>query len=265
VTNGGAVPLAGYVVPISLDTRALVAARKVRSDCADLSAYDTDLSTPLPYWVSVGECNGPTTLVFTKVSAIPAGGETHFYLVFGNGRPHVPPDPVRVFAFFDDFDGTSLDETKWTHFGDGTYEVANGLLTTQHTKGTGMAVAGGARYCAGKAASPMPVFDGEWRDVEFRYDIHDGYVTHTVERLDGFTSTQRLATSPTCMPPERGRYCSRSTTPRVWAWTLSPMSTGSTSATWQTPSPRRPTSSLLGRYSDAEIRSRDRPRRSLPA
>jgi hypothetical protein len=266
VTHGGAVPLAGYVVPISLDTRALVAARRVKSDCSDLSAYDADLSTPLPYWVSVRECNGPTTLVFTKVNAIPAGGEAHFYLVFGGGRPRVPPDPARVFAFFDDFDGTSLDEAKWTHFGNGTYEVANGLLTTQHAnllsakqsaviagrraigirtdaasglhddfelgvgtvtsvprpswlwvrertgqftsfiswEGTGMAVAGGARYCAGKTASPMPVFDGEWRDVEFRYDVHDGYVTHTVERLDGFTFTERLATSAACMPPESG-------------------------------------------------------------
>ncbi len=108
-TNEGPESLHNYTVPIAFDTRRLVVERRLRADCADLSAYDADRRTPLPYWVSVRECNGPTTRVFVKVPAIAAGGTAQFYLVYG----------------------TSVDEAKWTHFGDGVYRVANGLLMTQ--------------------------------------------------------------------------------------------------------------------------------------
>ncbi|HEY2517376.1 MAG TPA: DUF2341 domain-containing protein [Polyangiaceae bacterium] len=131
VANAGSRDLTGYTVPIALDTRPYVAASALKSDCSDLSAYDADHTTPLPYWVSTNECNAALTKVFVKVPSIPAGGAARIYLRFG-APPALTPDPDSLFPFFDGFDGTQIDTTKWTHYGDGTATVASGLLTTQH-------------------------------------------------------------------------------------------------------------------------------------
>jgi hypothetical protein len=129
VANPGAA-LTAYTVPIVLDTRPYVSAGKMKADCSDLAAYGPDQATPLPYWISTAECNGPTTRLFVQVP-IPAAGSTTVYLTYGK-TPPLAQNGASLFLFFDDFTGSALDTSKWIHQGDGTYTEASGLLTTQH-------------------------------------------------------------------------------------------------------------------------------------
>ena len=261
VSNAGSADLTGYTVPIALDTRPYVAASALKSDCSDLSAYGADHTTPLPYWTSTNECNAALTKVFVKVPLIPAGSAARIYLRFG-ATPALAPDPNSLFPFYDGFDGTQIDTTKWTHFGDGTATVASGLLTTQHANllngtsnvvlsktrtiglrinaqsangddyeigaGTITAVSSpswlwvqsrtgqwvsfvsytaanelisaGSTFCSNDNVLSTQLFDGTWRDVEFRYDLETTTVSVNYQDLAGKSATHSDGTDAGCVP-----------------------------------------------------------------
>ena len=71
-------------VKILLDTRSLISAGKMRSDCGDIRVIDSDDATQLPYWVEPNTCNTPPyTIIWVKVPSIPAGSKT-IYIYYGN-------------------------------------------------------------------------------------------------------------------------------------------------------------------------------------
>jgi hypothetical protein len=131
VTNGGSSAVTSYTVQFVVDTRPFVSAGKVQSDFSDFAPYGADHQTLLPFWVASGECNAAATRIFVQIASLAAGATTRVYLTYG-ASPKVAQSPTTLFSFFDDFAGTTLDTAKWIHYGDGTYTVANGLLTTQH-------------------------------------------------------------------------------------------------------------------------------------
>lgn len=126
IDNTGAA-LTDYQVNFEFDTAALIAAGKMRSDCGDLRLYDSDQITPISYWVETGSCNTTTTRVWTKVDLAVGPSTKTIYAKYGNLSLTENQDGENIFDFFDDFEGSSVDTTKWT--GDtAQFSVGNGIL-----------------------------------------------------------------------------------------------------------------------------------------
>jgi hypothetical protein len=75
------VPLFGHQVRLALDTSALVAAKQVRADLADVRITTSDGTTTVPHWVESGANTAQTTL-WTRLDL--ADRETKAYLYFGD-------------------------------------------------------------------------------------------------------------------------------------------------------------------------------------
>jgi len=86
-------------------------------------AYATDLN----YWIE--DSGGTPTKVWVKVPEIPANGTATIYVRKEAGHQ---PNGGSVFEFFDDFEGTSLDTSKWqidpNNAGFTSVSVSGGLL-----------------------------------------------------------------------------------------------------------------------------------------
>ena len=77
----------------------------------------------LPYWIE--QLEDGSFKIWTKTS-IAANSSTVLYV---QKRDGYSPDGDSVFEFFDDFEGTSLDTSKWT-VGSGAWTVENGVAKT---------------------------------------------------------------------------------------------------------------------------------------
>ncbi len=84
----------------------------------------------LNYWVESSDTN--IAYVWVKVTSIPTSGTT-IKLYYGKSDDSSGSNGDNTFAFFDDFNGLSLDTNKWTRsdygIGSKTLSVSRGLLT----------------------------------------------------------------------------------------------------------------------------------------
>ena len=120
--------LTDYQILVTLDTATLISAGKMRSDCGDIRFTDEDGTTLLSYWVEEG-CNTANTKIWVKVPSIPASSTKTIYLYYGNPSATSQSNGDAVFEFFDDFEGSSLNTSKWDPYtAPSTYAVENGYL-----------------------------------------------------------------------------------------------------------------------------------------
>ncbi|MEM0243431.1 MAG: DUF2341 domain-containing protein [Candidatus Aenigmatarchaeota archaeon] len=107
---------------------------KMRSDCGDIRFTDSDGTTLLNYWIESG-CNTNNTRIWIKVPNIPANSNKIIYLYYGNPSATSMSNGDLVFEFFDDFDGTSLNTSKWIITNATGWSVVNGELKGTNTMG----------------------------------------------------------------------------------------------------------------------------------
>ncbi len=111
-----------YVVPVVIDTAALVGAGKLRANGADLRFANAS-GAELTWWLESG-INTPATKVWVKVDQIPAAGAT-IDVYYGNPSATMAGAYVNngrsTFTMFDDFEGGSLDPARWVR--DGVYAL----------------------------------------------------------------------------------------------------------------------------------------------
>jgi hypothetical protein len=115
--SGIGTELTDYQIRTSINTSTLITAGKMRSDCGDLRIYDEDQITLLPYYIEPGDgsttgCNTLTTYIWTKIPIIPSSGKT-INISYGDPSAYSQSNGDNVFIFFDDFDESALDQTKW--------------------------------------------------------------------------------------------------------------------------------------------------------
>ncbi|MCW7078695.1 MAG: DUF2341 domain-containing protein [Canidatus Methanoxibalbensis ujae] len=91
---------------------------KAKSDGSDIR-FSTD-SQELSYWIEEWDSNAKKAKIWVKVPLIPANGETNIKMYYGNPSAGAVSDGDKVFEFFDDFEGTSLDINKWSYEEEGT-------------------------------------------------------------------------------------------------------------------------------------------------
>ncbi|HEX59179.1 MAG TPA: DUF2341 domain-containing protein [Methanomicrobia archaeon] len=114
---------------------------KAKADGGDVRFVDEDDATKLSYWIEEWDAAAETARIWVKVPSIPAGNKT-IYIYYNNSEAVSESDGEAVFEFFDDFEGTSLDTSKWSVSGDGTVEVANSIVTVTGSAGTTELVTG---------------------------------------------------------------------------------------------------------------------------
>lgn len=101
---------------------------KAESDGSDIR-FSAD-GEELNYWI---EEWGAGAKIWVKVPSIPSNGEAKIKMYYGNPSADAVSDGDKVFEFFDDFEGESLDTNKWSSTGD--VSVSNSEVVIQRTNG----------------------------------------------------------------------------------------------------------------------------------
>ena len=130
--TGNANTLNNYQVLVTLNTQNLIATGKMQSACQDIRFSDG--VEPLNYWIESG-CNTASTKIWVKVPSIPASLSKPIYLYYGNNTVGSRSNGNLTFDFFDDFEGTAIDTSKWTVDNSTGFSVSNGSLRGTNTTG----------------------------------------------------------------------------------------------------------------------------------
>ncbi|ACX72849.1 PEGA domain protein [Methanocaldococcus vulcanius M7] len=108
----------------------------------------------MPYWI---EDYGDGYNLWVKIPYIPANGDT---VVYVEKDSDYKPDGDKVFEFFDDFDGSELDRSKWGVAGSPSYYVSGGNLILSYAESP--------NYIYSKFLLPKNYI------IETKYDNSDG-------------------------------------------------------------------------------------------
>ena len=129
VSNPGAASLIDYQLKLTL-----VYDAKMQADFKDLKFTASDGTTNLSYWVE-SKIDSKVATVWVKVPFIAATG-TNIYVYYGNANVTVSPSSgANTFDFFDDFDGSTIDTTKWNVVSGTGFTVSAGVLRGTSTTG----------------------------------------------------------------------------------------------------------------------------------
>ena len=122
-----------FQVQIKLDSTNFNFAN-AKTDGSDVLVTDSDAVTPVPFWIENWNSVSQTASIWVNVASIPTGGTT-LYLYYGNSDPlGRTNDPSLVFDFYDAFNGTTVDATKWTtNLTVGSFTVSNGIVVLAST------------------------------------------------------------------------------------------------------------------------------------
>jgi len=101
----------------------------VRDDFGDVRFTSGDGTTLLSYWMETGSLvNGSQTAFWVKVND-DLGSNRSIYVYYGNTGATTTSNGINTFVMFDDFDGSSLDGSKWTRFGGNVPSFSGGQMT----------------------------------------------------------------------------------------------------------------------------------------
>jgi len=121
ITNSSGSILTDYQISLDISYDS-----DMQADFDDIRFTDSSVSTVLPYWIE-SKTDSSTAKIWVKVSSIPTTGTT-IYLYYGNSSVASAANGDNTFVFFDDFNGTALDTTKWKANGGGTNTVSNSIV-----------------------------------------------------------------------------------------------------------------------------------------
>lgn len=129
ISNGNSYDLTDYQVKIILDGSNVGQNFDWSRGGADLRFFD-EAGNKLSYWLEKWDEVNKQAVVWVKVKLIKANSSITIYMYYGNTAAQSESDGNAVFEFFDDFEGTSLDTSKWEAFASGgNYSVANSYVT----------------------------------------------------------------------------------------------------------------------------------------
>ncbi len=82
----------------------------------------------LTHWIEEWDYSSKKAIIWVKVQRIPANGETRLLMYYNNPSAIEVSSDEATFNFFDDFDGTEIDESKW-HINYGKPSVSDSVLS----------------------------------------------------------------------------------------------------------------------------------------
>jgi hypothetical protein len=150
IANNAGQNVSGYQVKLTLNTKALVDAGKMKSDCSDMRFSESDGSTNVPYWIESGGNTTATTIWIKTDLTYPASKNVYMY--YGNSGASAVSDGNAVFDFLDEFNSLS----GWTQSGGTSGTVSGGILTIASTSG-GSADGYLTKTVSSKLAANVPI------------------------------------------------------------------------------------------------------------
>ncbi|WP_297500147.1 DUF2341 domain-containing protein [Thermococcus sp.] len=136
VSNLQAVNLGNYTIKVVLNSSTQILWNYINSTNV---YFTTDSGVPLYYWIQELDTNNRRGVIWVRVNSIPAQKNVTVCMHYGGKNPYRSYDnPQRVFLFFDDFTGASVNRSRWNVHGDprvsrgklqlsGYYQVGNGI------------------------------------------------------------------------------------------------------------------------------------------
>jgi len=120
ITNNSGNTLTNYQIKLTVSYDS-----DMQPDFDDLRFTNSDGMTQLNYWIESYTASSSAT-VWLKIPSLPISGKT-IYMYYGNAAAADASNGNAVFDFFDDFEGTSIDTTKW-QVDTSSYSVSNSIL-----------------------------------------------------------------------------------------------------------------------------------------
>ncbi|MDD3486964.1 MAG: DUF2341 domain-containing protein [Candidatus Moranbacteria bacterium] len=130
LTNSTGADLTDFQVSMTVDTASLITAGKMTGTCSDMR-FTSNNGQQLDYWIEENNpgCGNAATKIWIKVPKVFNGtNATSIYMYYGNSSATASQNGSDVFPFFDDFNNSALDVSKWT--ATGSYSISGGALTT---------------------------------------------------------------------------------------------------------------------------------------
>ncbi|HEY3249978.1 MAG TPA: DUF2341 domain-containing protein [Ignavibacteria bacterium] len=106
ITNSNGSSYLNFQVRDSVNTQALISAGKMKADGGDIRFADS-LCNLLSYFVQSG-INTTGTIIWVKISSLPANGTRIIYMFYGNPAGTSQSSGNNTFAFYEGFDNNNL-------------------------------------------------------------------------------------------------------------------------------------------------------------
>ena len=135
ITEQSGSDLTDYQVKIELNSSNFDFS-KANADGSDIRFAAEDGTTLLPYWIEEWDSGNQTAKIWVKIPSLLANSSITIYMYYGNENAVSESNAEEVFDFYDDFNGTDLDFSKWKKEGNLNYSLSNGMLTIEETAGT---------------------------------------------------------------------------------------------------------------------------------
>ncbi len=159
----------GYAVKLTVDTASLTSAGKLLSNGNDLRLVWMDGANPVELdRIAETAFNSAATEIWFKTQAAisPGAADDSYYIFYGSPTASLPPtNPANVFAFYDGFDGTTLDTNKWNRAGTVTVSDGQAHLNTTSYIITRSSLTYGKLEIRLKAASQDHVMFWGWEET----------------------------------------------------------------------------------------------------
>jgi hypothetical protein len=182
IANPNASTLTDFQVKLTVNTAALIGAGQMLANGDDIRFSD-GLCNNIDYWIESG-INTAATSIWVKVPSLTASGNTTIYMYYNNPSATAAENGDNVFLFFDDFNGASLNLSKWTvHGTPSTLSQSGGALTivgnfnweyiSSNTTWSGPVVIESRESTAGPSAAMVLGYTGS----DNRYTFRENSVT----------------------------------------------------------------------------------------
>ncbi|MCO5381222.1 MAG: DUF2341 domain-containing protein [Methanosarcina barkeri] len=136
--------LNGYAMPVTLSNLSGTSGNTVytngitATDWGDVkfnwSVSGVDQNISCPFWINLAPQTANSVTAYVKVPYIYANNTSGLKISYGSDFATSSGNGEQVFSFFDSFDGTTINSTKWTTAGSVT--VANGVATVAGASGS---------------------------------------------------------------------------------------------------------------------------------
>ena len=119
-----------YQVKIEINTTALFEAGKLNTTCKDIRFTDLN-GNEIDFWIEscVTNDNSTNSTFWGENPTLTNNTNTTIYMYYGNNAVSSASNGTNTFEFFDDFEGASLNTSKWDEGGSGTLTIADSLIT----------------------------------------------------------------------------------------------------------------------------------------
>ncbi|RXA21382.1 DUF2341 domain-containing protein [Methanosarcina sp. MSH10X1] len=133
VTENAGKTLQGYPIPVNLNSSNFNFS-EAKSDGSDIRFSSGDRT--LNYWIETWDPENEEALIWVRLPSLPANKTGKILLRYGNPDAEAVSSGEKTFDFFDDFEGSNLNELYWSveSAGGGLVEVKNGICNVAAPK-----------------------------------------------------------------------------------------------------------------------------------